>query len=81
MDISETNSDNMSEQELNSYRFMSGEDPSDEQLQAIMAAALADAQRRAKEARLRYEIQYEQIYAQELSRVARRIENAKNGIF
>lgn len=71
----------MSEQELNSYRFMSGEDPSDEQLQAIMAAALADAQRRAKEARLRYEIQYEQIYAQELSRVARRIENAKNGIF
>lgn len=71
----------MNEQQLNSYRFTSGEDPSDEQLHAIMAAALEDVQQRAKEARLRYEEQYEQIYSHELSRVAQRIENAKNGIF
>ena len=71
----------MREQELNSCRFTSGEEPTDEQLNAIMAAALAEAQHRATEARLRYEEQYEQIYARELSRVGQRIENAKNGIF
>lgn len=71
----------MSEQELNAYRFMSGEEPSDEQLNAIMEAALADVQHRAREAKQKYEEQYEQIYANELSRVAHRIENAKNGIF
>lgn len=44
----------MSEQELNSYRFMSGEDPTDDQLDAIMKAALADVRKRAKEARIKY---------------------------
>lgn len=71
----------MSDQELNSYRFLSGEEPSDEQLHAIMEAAIADARHRAEEARLRYDEQYEQIYAREFSKVAQRIENAKNGIF
>lgn len=75
------NRDSMSEQELKSYRFISGEDPSDEQLQAIMTAALEDVQHRARMARLRYDRQYEQMYAREFSRVAERIENAKNGIF
>lgn len=37
----------MSETELNSYRFLSGKDPTDEQLHAIMEAALADVKRRA----------------------------------
>lgn len=71
----------MSEQELNSYRFLSGEEPSDEQLRAIMAAALADAQRRAREAKLRYDEQYEQLYAREHEKFAQRIKNARNGIF
>lgn len=71
----------MSEQELNSYRFMSGEDPADDQLDAIMKAALADVRKRAKEARIKYDEQYERLYAIEHSKVARRIENARNGIF
>lgn len=33
----------MSEQELNSYRFASGEDPTDEMLAAIMKEAAHDA--------------------------------------
>ena len=33
----------MSEQELNSYRFTSGEDPTDEMLAAIMKEAARDA--------------------------------------
>lgn len=71
----------MSEQELNSYRFMSGEDPTDDQLDAIMKAALADVRKRAKEARIKYDEQYERLYAIEHSKVARRIENVRNGIF
>lgn len=34
--------DKMNESELNSYRFLSIEEPSDEQLQTIMEAALAE---------------------------------------
>lgn len=71
----------MSEQELNSYRFMSGEDPTDDQLDAIMKAALVDVRKRAKEARIKYDEQYERLYAIEHSKVTRRIENARNGIF
>lgn len=71
----------MSESELNSYRFLSGEEPSDEQLQGIMEAALADVQRRAAEAKLKYDRQYDQLYAREYSNLAQRIENARNGIF
>lgn len=66
---------------MNSYRFMSGEDPTDDQLDAIMKAALADVRKRAKEARIKYGEQYERLYAIEHSKVARRIENARNGIF
>ena len=71
----------MSETELNSYRFLSGKDPTDEQLHAIMEAALADVKRRALEAKTKYEAQYERLYASEYSKVAQRIENARNGIF
>lgn len=71
----------MSESELNSYRFLSGEEPSDEQLQGIMEAALADVQRRAAEAKLKYDRQYDQLYAREYSNLAQRIENARKGIF
>jgi hypothetical protein len=71
----------MSEQELNSYRFLSGEDPTDDQLDAIMKAALADVRKRATEARIKYDEQYERLYTIEHSKVAQRIENARNGIF
>lgn len=71
----------MSEQELNSYRFLSGEEPTDDQLTAIMQAALADVRKRAAEAKKKYEEQYEQLFAIEYSRVASRIGNAQNGIF
>lgn len=71
----------MSEQELNSYRFMSGEEPTDDQLAAIMQAALADVRKRATEAKKKYEEQYERLFAIEHSRIARRIGNAHNGIF
>lgn len=40
----------MSEQELNSYRFLSGEDPSDEMLAYIMKEAAEDAIMRKREA-------------------------------
>lgn len=71
----------MSEQELNSYRFMSGEEPTDDQLAAIMQAALADVMERAAEAKKKYDEQYELLFAIEHSRIAERIENAHNGIF
>ena len=71
----------MSEQELNSYRFLSGEDPTDDQLDAIMKAALTNVRIRATEARIKYDEQYERLYTIEHSKVAQRIENARNGIF
>lgn len=40
----------MSEEELNSYRLTSLEEPSDEMLERIMADAAADARRRGEEA-------------------------------
>ena len=46
-----------------------------------MEEALSDVRRRAEEAKLRYDKQYERLYAREHSKVAQRIENAKNGIF
>ena len=71
----------MSESELNSYRFLSGKEPSDDQLHAIMEAALEDAKKRAEEAKIKYDEQYERIYATEYPKIAQRIENAQNGIF
>ena len=71
----------MSESELNSYRFLSGTEPTDEQLHAIMEAALVDVRHRAEKAQKEYAEQYNQLYAREHSRLAQRIENARNGIF
>lgn len=49
----------MSEKELNSYRFLSGEDPSDEMLECIMRDALecAMSRRREAEERLKAEVE------------------------
>jgi len=44
----------MSEEELNSYRLTSMEEPSDEMLERIMADAAADARRRGEEANRRF---------------------------
>lgn len=43
----------MSEQELNSYRFSSGTEPSDEMLKYIMKEVADDAMARRREAELR----------------------------
>ncbi len=40
----------MSENEMNSYRFGSGQDPTDEMLAQIMHEAALDAKRRSEEA-------------------------------
>ncbi len=49
----------MSEKELNSYRFLSGEDPTDEMLECIMRDALecAMTKRRKAEARIKAEVE------------------------
>lgn len=43
----------MSEQELNSYRFTSGQEPSDEMLQCIMREVAEEAMTRRREAEQR----------------------------
>ncbi len=43
----------MSEKELNSYRFLSGDDPTDEMLEGIMREALKSAMTRRREAEAR----------------------------
>lgn len=43
----------MSEKELNSYRFLSGEDPTDEMLAQIMKEAAKEARMRKREADVR----------------------------
>ena len=50
----------MSEKELNSYRFLSGEDPSDEMLECIMRDALESAmnRRHTTEARIKAELEH-----------------------
>ncbi len=49
----------MSEQELNSYRFLSGDDPTDEMLECIMQDALecAMTRRREAEAKIKTEVE------------------------
>ncbi len=51
----------MSEKELNSYRFLSGEDPSDEMLECIMKDALECAmdRRRKAEERMKSEVEHQ----------------------
>lgn len=71
----------MSEADLKSYKFLSGEEPSDEQLQAIMEAALTEVLRRAEEAHTRFENQFDTLYAQEYARISQRIEKARSGEF
>ena len=50
---------NMAENELNSYRFLSGEDHTDEMLECIMRDALESAMNRRREAEARRKAEVE----------------------
>ena len=52
----------MSDKELNSYRFVSGEEPSDEMLDAVMKEVAEDASKRQKEAVMKLEFESQQEY-------------------
>lgn len=51
----------MSEKELNSYRFLSGQDPTDEMLEYIMKDALESAISRRHEADVRIKAEVERM--------------------
>lgn len=70
----------MSENELNSYRFLSGEDPTDEMLEAIMSEASDAAVKKAEEAQKRFDAEYERQYAQAKMTWKKRLEQYRNGI-
>ena len=70
----------MSEQELNSYRFLSGEDPTDEMLECIMKEAAKDAVARKKVAdeRMKAEMnKMRQVLHAEFSERINRLRNAQ----
>ncbi len=69
----------MSEQELNSYRFLSGQDPTDEMLYAIMSEARDAAIKKAEEAQQKFEADYERQYEQALRIWGSRIDSMRNG--
>ena len=51
----------MSEQELKKYRLTSAEEPTDEQLEALMHAAGEEARRRGAEAEAKFRAELEQL--------------------
>lgn len=69
----------MSEKELNSYRFLSGQDPTDEMLYAIMSEARDAAVKKAEEAQKKFEADYERLYEQALRIWGKRINSMCNG--
>lgn len=69
----------MSEQELNSYRFLSGEEPTDELLHAIMTDARNEAVKKAVEAQQKFDADYERQFEQALQIWDERVRSASNG--
>ncbi len=69
----------MSEQELNSYRFTSGEEPSDEMLRAIVKEMAREAKERQQEATAAYFADMHRRAREEKARWAERIKAARNG--
>lgn len=69
----------MSEAELNSYRFGSGEDPSDEMLAQIMREAADDASKRGEETLRKYFDDLKQEATAVEKRWASRINSLRNG--
>lgn len=69
----------MSEQELNSYRFTSGEDPSDEMLECIMKDALEYAMSRRRKAEERMKAEVERQRQLHREKWANRLNSCSNG--
>lgn len=69
----------MSEQELNSYRFTSGKEPTDEMLSQIMSEVRADAMERRKESDLKYHTEMEKQRAELKARWNDRLKYYING--
>lgn len=57
----------MSEQELKKYRLTGSEEPSDEQLEALMRAAGDEARRRGAEAEAQFQAELEQLVSDNLA--------------
>jgi hypothetical protein len=69
----------MNKQELNSYRFLSGQEPTDEMLYAIMDAACESALKKAEEAQRKYENDYRSQYNQALKKWGHQIAAIQHG--
>lgn len=69
----------MSEKELNSYRFSSSEEPTDEMLSQIMSEVTADAIERRKESDAKYRAMMEKQREILKFRWSQRIKNYING--
>ncbi|MBQ2958660.1 MAG: hypothetical protein IJE06_03195 [Alistipes sp.] len=57
----------MSEQELKKYRLTSVEEPTDEQMEALMHAAGEEARRRGAEAEAKFRAELEQLVSDNLT--------------
>jgi DNA-binding protein YbaB len=68
----------MNKQELNSYRFLSGHEPTDEMLHAIMTAACESALKKAEEAQRKYENNYQSLYNQAVKKWRHQIAAIQN---
>ena len=69
----------MSEAEMNSYRFNSGKEPTDEMLAQIMHEVAEDAQRSNKEAANKHLDEMRREMKKDQEKWAERINNLKNG--
>lgn len=69
----------MSEAEMNSYRFNSGKEPTDEMLAQIMHEAAVDAKKRHEEATKKYFEELRRGSDEQLTKWAARINEIRNG--
>ncbi len=69
----------MSEQKMNSYRFTSGEEPSDEMLAQIMKEVAADAKKRQEQATAAYFTEMRKNAEAKKAKWAERINSVING--
>ncbi|MDE6716221.1 MAG: hypothetical protein K2J74_07065 [Muribaculaceae bacterium] len=69
----------MTEQEMNSYRFTSGKEPSDEMLAQIMREACIDAKQRQEQATKKYFNEMRKNAELKKAKWANRINQALNG--
>ena len=70
----------MSEKEMNSYRFISGQEPSDEMLSQLMAEVAAEAVARRQKADDTYFSQMRQNVAVKREKWAERIKKVANAL-